>query len=743
LVIGLSFPVRVDMKIILTHIQGSHAGSITEYEGPVVRVGRDPNDCDLIFDSAKEPGVSRVHAEISFSDGIFYLEDLNSRNGTFLETIPIKGKVELSQGSLIQFGAEGPLVRFEVDRAELGVPQTQPLPPAESQAKVVIEEKLPFACRYCGAKFAVYAKFCRRCGKLLPTEVSGPAGELIKENEATPAARVSRPITEVKGSANISEAQKCKSCGEKIEGDPRFCSSCGSVVNPDSLRLHSDDLKDIIKPPAATVYVDPSKIQQIQSPAPTTIKPERGSRLKRNLKSLTGESRQSRGVRHVPESQTPTPQKSPPQAESNFTPELQPPSKQSGSQVKNKLDLPRLQKPGPLIPASRKESEIDLRPGKQGSPSFLGKQNEISDLPKTAIPNSSSPAHSLLISAQALSRKGHLIQAIEECERAIRLDTQLPEAYNLLGQLLLSHGENTKAIAAFEKALKLRPTMAEAYSNLGQAYLRTGRFEDAAVSAREAIKLDQVIPEAYNTIGQALIEIGDYDRAFEAFSRALRVRPNYPESYVGMATVQFRCGHAEESINFCQQAIKARSGYPQAYCLMGQAYRAKGQFDQAGNAFLEAIRLKPDYANAYNYLALNYRSQSITDKAVEACSRAIEIDQNLPEVHNTMGLLYSDQSLFTEALTEYEKAIELRPRYAEAHNNIGLCYFKVRQLDKAIEYFEKAIELEPQFVLARFNLALCFFKKRDKYGVKKQYEVLREIDEARAAKLYQKIKTLI
>src|SRR2546423_9575976 len=103
------------MKIILTHIQGSRAGNKTEYEGQIVRIGRDPNDCDLAFDSNKEPGVSRVHAEITFVDGIFYLEDLKSRNGTYVDAVPIKGKVELQKGNLIQFGVEGPVVRFEFE----------------------------------------------------------------------------------------------------------------------------------------------------------------------------------------------------------------------------------------------------------------------------------------------------------------------------------------------------------------------------------------------------------------------------------------------------------------------------------------------------------------------------------------------------------------------------------------------------------------------------------------------------
>jgi tetratricopeptide (TPR) repeat protein len=715
------------MKIILTHIEGSQSGSISEYEGPLVRVGRDPGDCDLVFDSVKEPGVSRLHAEISFLEGHFYLEDLNSRNGTFLDSTPVKGKVEIANGSLIRFGAEGPVVRFEFEKE---VPQTQPLPTLGPQAKALSTtgERPPLVCKYCGAKFVVSARFCRRCGK--PVE-SFESVVVEKEPEPTPPAAVKgKAASGVAKREQSLPVQKCYSCGEELPGDPRFCPSCGAVTDPDSARLHSDDLRDIFPPPAATAYV---ALGKMTPPSPPPPKQERTQKPKRNLKSLSG-AKQSKAGRNQ-DSPTPTPQKL-------SDPETQ---GESVSQARSKFDIPHIQRPGPLIPPARKESQVrQQREQKVSLPlSEIVEQERSIEPSKPSSSGSPSPANTLMISAQALAKKGHIVQAIEECERAIRLDSQFPEIYNLLGQLFLQQGESAKAITAFERALKLRPTMAEAYSNLGQAYLRAGRFEDAAVTAREAIKIDHVFPEAYNTIGQALMEIGDYDRAFEAFSRALKVRPNYPESYLGIATVQFRCGHAEEAINSCQLALKARSNFPQAYCLMGQAYRARGQFEEAGQAFKEAIRLKHDYAIAYNYLALNYRSRGISERANEACSRAIDIDPKLPEAHNTMGLLYCDKNQYSEGLIEYQKAIDLRPRYAEAHNNIGLCYFKTGELERAIEFFEKAIELEPQFVLARFNLALCFFKKRDKYGVKKQYEVLREIDEARAAKLYQKIKTLI
>lgn len=65
---------------VLRAIQGSNPGAIFPLERASVVLGRHPQ-CDLVLESAP---VSRQHAKITLHEGNFYLEDLNSRNGTYL-----------------------------------------------------------------------------------------------------------------------------------------------------------------------------------------------------------------------------------------------------------------------------------------------------------------------------------------------------------------------------------------------------------------------------------------------------------------------------------------------------------------------------------------------------------------------------------------------------------------------------------------------------------------------------------
>lgn len=74
-------------------------------------IGRDES-CLVHVDSA---GVSRRHARIRAEGGRFLLEDLGSKNGTFLRDVRLESPAELSDGDELRLG-QTPLV-FRIQRA--------------------------------------------------------------------------------------------------------------------------------------------------------------------------------------------------------------------------------------------------------------------------------------------------------------------------------------------------------------------------------------------------------------------------------------------------------------------------------------------------------------------------------------------------------------------------------------------------------------------------------------------------
>ena len=67
---------------------------------PVTRVGRHP-DCTIALD---EPFVSAEHAELSYDHGRWWLRDLGSTNGTFVNGAAVTVPTGVRPGDVVQFG---------------------------------------------------------------------------------------------------------------------------------------------------------------------------------------------------------------------------------------------------------------------------------------------------------------------------------------------------------------------------------------------------------------------------------------------------------------------------------------------------------------------------------------------------------------------------------------------------------------------------------------------------------------
>jgi serine protease Do len=118
-------------RIVLKHLSGSKANQVDEFpleHVSEITIGRDPASA-VAYDPEKEDLVSRNHAKIApdtAASGQFLLTDLGSRNGTFVNKQRITGSARLAPGDVIQLGAGGPQIQFDLEpRPESAVRPTR------------------------------------------------------------------------------------------------------------------------------------------------------------------------------------------------------------------------------------------------------------------------------------------------------------------------------------------------------------------------------------------------------------------------------------------------------------------------------------------------------------------------------------------------------------------------------------------------------------------------------------------
>jgi len=147
------------MAMIIRFKSGPHTGSekIVELDG--ISFGRDPA-CDIVLDDIE---VSRHHARIYKSGTDYFIEDLSSTNGTFLNGRAVKKHEIIRNGDFITFG-ESVVLEFSTDQQAAEEIEL----PIGSEEAVFTEGKAtasPTSYREESAEVAVSQKFSAAAGE--------------------------------------------------------------------------------------------------------------------------------------------------------------------------------------------------------------------------------------------------------------------------------------------------------------------------------------------------------------------------------------------------------------------------------------------------------------------------------------------------------------------------------------------------------------------------------------------------
>jgi MoxR-like ATPase len=99
----------------LISTKGSLTGAVFEVAPPAFSLGRDPGNALLL---PNESGASRKHALLFEKDGVWWVEDLGSSNGTSVNGNEIERAVQLEEGDVIAVGIEE--LRFSLQAVKPG-----------------------------------------------------------------------------------------------------------------------------------------------------------------------------------------------------------------------------------------------------------------------------------------------------------------------------------------------------------------------------------------------------------------------------------------------------------------------------------------------------------------------------------------------------------------------------------------------------------------------------------------------
>lgn len=212
-------------------------------------------------------------------------------------------------------------------------------------------------------------------------------------------------------------------------------------------------------------------------------------------------------------------------------------------------------------------------------------------------------------------------KAGEAAAAALRIDPELGEAHRTVAYLkAVCEHDWTGAEAEFKRALALNPEDADAYDLYGRLCSALGRHEEAVALQRRAQELDPLSHrlDAVST----LLRAGRHHEALIGARNAVEVDPGHDRGRATLGWAYFLSGRQEEGLAELERAVSLSPNTTLWLGQLGQAYGMAGRTDRAREVLRQLeTRARTAYVSPY-HLAYVHTGLGEYDQAVALLERA-------------------------------------------------------------------------------------------------------------------------
>lgn len=362
--------------------------------------------------------------------------------------------------------------------------------------------------------------------------------------------------------------------------------------------------------------------------------------------------------------------------------------------------------------------------------------------------------------AEIAAKLGNLPTALAECQNALKLQPNLPQAYKILGQveqaqihreaaqtyyekaisLGLQDGEVylnlgslyayqqqwQKAIECYHKSLDLQPKSALAYWNLAKIWRRLGKNVEMIDCLYEAYCLEpeKVTAEAHLQLGNNLLKYGQKTQAIACYKKAVQLDSNLTEASQKLQELErlettapiaeppdIQLNGKPEVADISEVELQDNNSVVNVPNIEDEIKRAESHI--IAKEFAEAIAIceqlftrETDNAKVYKVWGNALQGLGQVQEARDKYNQAVIIDPNFAEVHANLGSLYAREKALEEAINCYERAITIKPDLAAANRNLARIWKQLGKVEEWAKSWNQALALEPEATSAKEDIDL-------------------------------------
>lgn len=319
---------------------------------------------------------------------------------------------------------------------------------------------------------------------------------------------------------------------------------------------------------------------------------------------------------------------------------------------------------------------------------------------------------------------GDTVRAIDDFDRAIKVNRKDEELYEQYAQLLYELKRYDEATRLYHEMVSLNPNSGMGYMGLGRNAYAQGNYDEAINQYNIVIRMYGEYSSGYAFRAESYLKLGKYLEAADDIMKALSIDNDakahhylfeFPKDQTtllvtklrGMAVKnphdaewQYYIGQVyndkkmyRESIDALKKAyeIDAHSVFLE---LIADNYHELGDYANGLATIEEAIQMDPDDLDLIARKADMLGESGNVDGAIEEWTHYIEKTPDFWGGYYRRGFYKDNWGRTDEALEDYDMSIMLEPTYAYAYLGKGDMLMRRGETDMAMEAYRKVVELD-------------------------------------------------
>ncbi|MGI4756885.1 MAG: tetratricopeptide repeat protein, partial [Janthinobacterium lividum] len=316
--------------------------------------------------------------------------------------------------------------------------------------------------------------------------------------------------------------------------------------------------------------------------------------------------------------------------------------------------------------------------------------------------------------AEMAARRGDQAGLRQVSEQMVKLYPNAPAPYIWRGTAEANDGHMDLAVDNLQKALKLDPKNAQALAEIGEIRVKQGKNAEGRAMLEQALAIDPN-SAALPMLVQLDLQANQPAAALARMQAQIARNPNSVPLLVQLAQVQMASRDPHAAVETAQKAMKLSPDNLPAMRVYTEAGLASNDLNGPNDLWTKWAGSHPQDAQAQSYLAMLAEASGDQTRAISFYQKSLQIQPEQPTVENNLAYLMAETGQNMDvALTLAQAAQRAMPNSPDTSDTLAWVYYKKGVYSSALDLLQGAVKTAPQNASIHYHMGLAYEKLNNK-----------------------------